>query len=100
MSDVAREIEAIATEADATMDAPMPADATPTRPNKSVVMAVRLTPDDARAVEEIADRTGVPAAALLRTWITAGLSETRTESLASAVERLSADVALLRHLVA
>jgi hypothetical protein len=40
------------------------------------------------------------ASTLLRTWITAGLTASRPESLASVVERLSADVALIRRFVA
>lgn len=100
MTDIAKEIEEIAREADATVDDPMPADAIPTRLNKSVVVAVRLTPEDAEAVDAIASRTGIPTSALLRTWITAGIASTKDESLASAIDRLSADVALLRHVVA
>lgn len=100
MTDVAREIEHIANEADATASDPMPAGGSATRPNKSVVVAVRLTPEDAASVEELAEQAGLPASTLLRTWITAGLTASRPESLASAVERLSADVALIRRFVA
>lgn len=100
MTDIAREIEDIATEADETAARPMPAGASSTRPNKSVVVAVRLAPEDAAAVEVLAEQAGLPVSTLLRTWITAGLTASRPESLASAVERLSADVALIRRFVA
>lgn len=100
VTDIAREIEDIATEADETAARPMPAGASSTRPNKSVVVAVRLAPEDAAAVEVLAEQAGLPVSTLLRTWITAGLTASRPESLASAVERLSADVALIRRFVA
>jgi hypothetical protein len=98
--DISAEVGAIADEADVTADDPMPASAPPMKPNRSVPVAVRLTPEDAAAIEELAQRSGLPVSALLRTWITAGLSATRTESVAAAIDRLAADVALLRHLVA
>jgi|GEM_PF-4219093 len=61
MSDTTAEvIAAAAAEADATMDEPMPAGATATRPNRSVPVAVRLTPEDAAAIEALAERAGVP----------------------------------------
>jgi hypothetical protein len=92
-------IAAAAVEADATMDQPMPVGATATKPNRSVTVAVRLTPDDAAAIEALAERTGGPVSSLLRTWITAGLAATRTGNVSAAIDRLTADVALLRQLV-
>ena len=91
-------IAAAAAEADATMDEPMPADATATRPNRSVPVAVRLAPEDAAAIEALAERTGLPVSVLLRTWITAGLAATRTGTVSAAIDRLAADLALLRQL--
>ena len=100
MSDTTAEvIAAAAAEADATMDEPMPAGATVTRPNRSVPVAVRLTPEDAAAIEALAERAGVPVSALLRTWITAGLAATRPGSVSAALDRLAADLALLRQLM-
>lgn len=96
MSTDADKIAAIAAEADATIDEPMPTDVAPTRPNKSVVVAVRLTPEDAVAIEALATRTEMPVSALLRTWITAGLASSQTVTVSSTVERLSADLAQLR----
>ncbi len=100
MSDTTAEvIAAAAAEADATLDEPMPAGATATRPNRSVPVAVRLTPEDAAAIEALAERAGVPVSALLRTWITAGLAATRPGSVSAALDRLAADLALLRQLM-
>lgn len=100
MSDTTAEvIAAAAAEADATMDEPMPAGATATRPNRSVPVAVRLTPEDAAAIEALAERAGVPVSALLRTWITAGLAATRPGSVGAALDRLAADLALPRQLM-
>jgi hypothetical protein len=100
MSDTTAEvIAAAAAEADATMDEPMPAGATATRPNRSVPVAVRLTPEDAAAIEALAERAGVPVSALLRTWITAGLAATRPGTVSAALDRLAADLALLRQLM-
>lgn len=100
MSTDADKVAAIAVEADATIDEPMPAEVSPTRPNKSVVLAVRLTSEDSAAIEALAARTEMPVSALLRIWIAAGLASSQTLTVSSAVERLSADLALLRQLTA
>lgn len=100
MTDTSKEIDEIAREADATADDPMPSDAAPTRPNKSVVVAVRLTPEDAQAIDDLSTSSGIPASALIRTWVAAGLAANRDESLASAIDRLSADVDRLKQFVA
>ena len=49
-------VERIAAESDATREEPISAGATPTRPNKSVPVAVRLGPEDAaQRLREIVD---------------------------------------------
>jgi len=57
-------------EAEATRDAPLPAGAGE-RPNRgrSTVYSVRLTPDEVAAVQAAADRAGLPASTLVRSWI-------------------------------
>ncbi len=92
-------IAAVAAEADTTRDEPMPADAVATKPNKSVTVATRLLPEDAEAVETLASRLGVPVSALVRGWVLAGLAAKNDESVAAALDRLSADVQRLRELV-
>lgn len=102
MSSAREVVEQAAAQAEATRDEPMPATARPTRPNrptKSVPVAVRLTPDDAAAIEAMADRLDVPMSSLVRGWILTGLSTGREESVATAIARLESDLQRLRDLV-
>jgi len=92
-------VELIAAEAEATRDRPIPDDASATRPNRSVPVAVRLAPEDVAAIEALADRLDVPVSALLRGWILGALTAKREESISSALDRLTADVQRLRELV-
>jgi hypothetical protein len=100
MSEPKHLVEQVAAEADATADEPMPADAVPTRPNKSVTIATRVSPEDSAAIETLAGQLDVPVSALVRGWILAGLNAHNEDNVQSAVERLSADVQRLRELVA
>lgn len=93
-------VEQVAAEADATRDQPMPADAVPTKPHKTITVATRLTTDDVAEIEALADRLDVPVSALIRGWILAGLAGCKEDSVTTALERLSADVQRLRELVA
>ncbi len=93
-------IEQVAVEADTTLDRPMPTGITPTRPNKSVPVAVRLSPDDVAAIEALAAKLDVPMSSLLRGWILDALAAGRDESIATALDRVTADVQRLRELVA
>ncbi|MGI8702182.1 MAG: hypothetical protein ACR2JU_13435 [Nocardioidaceae bacterium] len=99
-TDVKQSVAQIAAEADASRDDPMSGDAVATKPNKSVTVATRLTPETVNEVEALADRLDVPVSALLRGWILAGLAAKKEESVAVALDRLSADVQRLRELVA
>lgn len=100
MSNAKQIVEQIAAEADATADRPMPPGAAFTRPNKSVTVATRLSPEDLAAIEQLAGQLNVPVSALVRGWILAGLNARKDETVRSAIERLSADVQRLRELVA
>ena len=100
MKDIKQLVETVAAEADATADEAMPAGVRPTRPNRTVTVATRLTVADADAVEKMAAQLDVPVSALLRGWIMAGLTASRDETVGSAIDRLSADVQRLRQLVA
>ena len=93
-------IENVAVEADVTGDEPMPAGLTPSRPNKSVPVAVRLAPDDVAAIEILANGFDVPVSTLLRGWILDALAAHRDESIATALDRVTADIQRLRELVA
>jgi hypothetical protein len=99
-ADAKQLVEQIAAEAEATRDQPMPANATPTKPHKTVTVATRLTTEDVAEIEALADRLDVPVSALIRGWILAGLAGRKEDSVASALDRLSADVQRLRELVA
>ncbi len=99
-TDAKRLVEQVAVEADTTRDEAMPADAVPSRPNKSVPVAVRLAPADVAAIEVLADRLDVPISALLRGGIQDALNAKREESVTTALDRLTADIQRLRELVA
>jgi hypothetical protein len=98
--DVKTLIETIAAEADATAELPMPEGAAGTRPTKSVPVAVRLAPTDVAAIEALAERLDVPMSSLLRGWILAALATNNEQTIATALDRLTADVQRLREIVA
>jgi hypothetical protein len=100
MSDPKKLVEQIAAEADATANQPMPPGAVFTRPNKSVTVATRISPEDLAEIERLAARLDVPPASLIRGWILSGLNAQREETVQSTIERISADVQRLRELVA
>ena len=58
MSDPKQVVEQIASEADATADQPMPPGALSTRPNKSVTVATRLSPEDLAEIERLSRPPG------------------------------------------
>ncbi len=90
----------IAAEADTRADQPMPTEATSARPNKSVTVATRVSPEDLRAIEALARQLDVPVSAILRGWVLAGLNAGKAESLTTALDRITADVQRLREIVA
>ena len=98
-ADAKQLVEQIAAAADGTRDQPMPADATPTKPHKTITVATRLTTDDVAEIEALAARLGVPVSSLLRGWILAGLAGRKEDSVTTALDRLSADLQRLRELV-
>ena len=100
MSDAKQFVEQIAAEADATAGQPMPAGTVWSKPNKTVTVATRVSPEHLAAIEALAAQLDVPVAALVRGWILAGLNARQDETVQSAIERLSSDVQRLRELVA
>lgn len=99
-TNVGKLIARVASEADATRDDPMPAGIASTRPNKSVPVAVRLARDDVATIEALAGKLDLPMSTLLRGWILDGLAANREESIATALDRVTADIQRLRELVA
>ncbi len=101
---VERLIAAEAEHAEAHRGDPIPADARGTRPNrgKSVMLSLRLNPEELAAVQDLAHERDVPASALVRGWITQRLAAERSASTdtAAIVARLEDDVRTLRKLVA
>jgi hypothetical protein len=67
-------------EAEATRDDPLPTGVIGTRPNlgRSTVYSVRLTPDEVAAVQAAADRAGLPASTLVRSWIVERVNDEHT----------------------
>lgn len=99
MTNPADDVKSIAVEADATADAPMPAGAVPTRPNASIPVSVRLSPEDVAAIDELAAAMNVPASTVIRGWIQRGLAARRETTIDSALDQIAADVQRLRELV-
>ena len=99
-NDAKRLVEQIAAEADTTADQPMPTGAKSIRPNKSVTVATRVSPEDLHAIEALASQLDVPVSALVRGWVLAWLNAGKAESLTTALDRITADVQRLRELVA
>lgn len=103
-SDLQRLLTEEAEHAEAHRDDPVPAGAQTTRPNRarSVMLSLRLNPDELAAVQDLARASNVPASALVRGWITQRLAAERNAptDTAAVVDRLEADVRTLRRLVA
>ena len=100
MTDPKETINAAAMEADKTIDQPMPTGSTPTRPNKSVPVSVRLSPDDVAAIDQLADAMGMSASTLIRGWIQQGLTAKQETTVKTALDQIAADVQRLHELVA
>ena len=99
MSDPKQLVEQIAAEADATAGQPMPAGTVWTKPNKTVTVATRVSPEHLAAIEDLAGQLDVPMSALLRGWMLAGLNARKDETVQTAIDRIAVDVQRLRELV-
>lgn len=62
-------INALREESERTKDEPYPPDAKPTRPNRSRVYSVRLSPDEQVRVQQLAEEKHLPPSTLVRSWI-------------------------------
>jgi transposase-like protein len=97
-------ITAEATHTEAHRGDPPPTGTPGRRPNqaKSVMLSLRLNPDELTAVHALAREHNVPASALVRGWILQHLAhhDSTPTNTTDAVDRLEADVRALRRLVA
>jgi predicted transcriptional regulator len=98
--DDAGRVRAAAVEAEATREDPYPAGTLGHAANASVPLSVRVSPETANAIDVLARSMDVPASALLRTWITQGLSAHTESSLESALDQLEADLQRVRGMAA
>lgn len=67
--DAKQEVERVQIESEATRDQPLPEQVKGERRGRSVVQSVRLPVEKFAAIEEIAEREGVPVGALIRGWV-------------------------------
>lgn len=76
-------------DAEASREDPLPSAVIGARPNhgRSTVYSVRLTSDEVAAVQAAADRAGLPASTLVRSWI---VERARDENASGAEARLRA----------
>lgn len=56
-------------ESERTREDAYPADAKPTRPNRSKVYSVRLSASEQALIEQVAEARHLPASTLVRSWI-------------------------------
>lgn len=97
----AERLERIGDEAYENRDAPLQPGAKGSRPGhaRSKMLSVRLSPEEADAVQAAADAAGVPVSTIVRDLVVRGLQDRGTESASSVVEALSRDIERLRQLV-
>jgi hypothetical protein len=98
--DAKQEVERAQIESEATRDQPLPEHVKGERRGRSVVQSVRLPAEKFAAIEEIAERAGVPVSALIRGWVLHGLATEQGTSLRDRIEQLAADADRLRRLAA
>jgi hypothetical protein len=98
--DAKQEVERAQVESEATRDQPLPEHVKGERRGRSVVQSVRLPAEAFAAIEEVAERAGVPVSALIRGWVLQGLASEQGMSLRDRIDRLAADADRLRRLAA
>ncbi|MDQ3899950.1 MAG: hypothetical protein M3319_05695 [Actinomycetota bacterium] len=98
--DAKQEVEKARVESEATRDQPLPEHVKGARRGRSVVQSVRLPAEAFAAIEEVAERAGVPVSALIRGWVQQGLASEQGMSLRDRIDRLAADADRLRRLAA
>ncbi|HET7388256.1 MAG TPA: hypothetical protein VFJ19_16500 [Nocardioidaceae bacterium] len=89
------EREALASEANP--DAPLKPGTKISRGHgRSTVYSVRLNQQEVDQIEDLADRLGIPASTMVRSWIVERLAADAETTLDSVVRRLEQDVSQLR----
>ena len=66
---------------------------------KDRVLSIRISADEARELDELANKTGTPVSALVRDWIAAGLAQHRTDSVTDLFDFIAQDLQRLRALI-
>jgi predicted DNA-binding protein len=69
------------------------------KPAKDRVLSIRISADEARELDELANKTGTPVSALVRDWIAAGLAQHRTDSVTDLFDFIAQDLQRLRALI-
>jgi hypothetical protein len=87
--DAKQEVKQAQIESEASRDQPLPEHVQGERRGRSVVQSVRLPAEKFAAIEEIAERAGVPVSALIRGWVLQGLTTEQGTSLRDGIERLA-----------
>jgi len=98
MSEIDKLIREEIEQSELTRDTPMP-DGAGVKRGRSTVYSVRLTPERVEQIEAVARKLDVPASALVRGWVLAGLAAQHADSVSGTIERLEADVRRLRELI-
>jgi len=80
MNDIEKLIDQETESSEEDRDAPIPAGATLSRPNRarSAVYSIRLDPDEVIALQTIAEAAGLPSSTLARSWIVGRIREEQT----------------------
>jgi len=99
VSEIAKLISQEAEAAEADRDAPLPAGAVLSRPNRgrSTVYSIRLNPEEVAALQDLADAANVPSSTLARSWIVERIREEK-EGLSEPAAELRAAQRHLAHL--
>ena len=69
------------------------------KPTKDRVLSIRISADEARELDELADKTGMPVSTLVREWIAAGLAQRRSDSVTDLFDFIAQDLQRLRALI-
>jgi hypothetical protein len=99
--DLGRLVDEEAEVSEATRDMPPSDQAVRKGQTRSVVYSVRLTPEQTKEIQRIADEAGIPASGLVRDWVLEGLAaEHESSKVETLVEALSRDLERLRRRLA
>lgn len=69
------------------------------KPPKDRVLSIRLSAEEARELDQLADKAGTPVSTIVRDWIAAGLAQHRADSVPGVFEFIAQDLQRLRALI-